>query len=149
MISIQQVMTADHKRCDELYVIAEQSVANNDWDMAQTQVSEFIENLLAHFHHEENILFPAFEDATGMRHGPTQMMRHEHDQMKLLAAELKSALESRNQDRFLGVSETLMIFMQQHNMKEEQILYPMIDSDCADRAEELTQAIAPKESGVA
>ena len=149
MISIQQVMTADHKKCDELYVIAEQSVANNDWDIAQQQVSDFAENLLAHFQHEENILFPAFEDVTGMRHGPTEMMRHEHDQMKLLVAELKTALENKNQDRYLGVSETLMIFMQQHNMKEEQILYPMIDSDCADRAEELTEAIFPKEKSVA
>lgn len=141
MISIQQVMTADHKKCDKLYVEAEASVANNNWDAAEQQASEFIENLLAHFNHEEHILFPAFEDATGMRHGPTEMMRHEHDQIKLLLVELETSLKDKNQDRYLGLSETLMIFMQQHNMKEEQILYPMIDSDCADRAEELTKDI--------
>jgi len=145
MISIQQVMTADHRKCDQFYVSAEAAVAKKNWDAAQQQLSVFIENLLAHFNHEENILFPAFEDASGMRHGPTEMMRHEHDQMKSLLIELEISLKNKNQDRYIGLSETLMIFMQQHNMKEEQILYPMIDSDCSDRAEELTQNILSKD----
>ncbi len=39
-----------------------------------------------------------------------------------------------NQDtgRYLGFSETLLIMMQQHNLKEESILYPMADSVLAD-----------------
>ncbi len=141
MISIQQVMAADHKKCDQQFVIAEQSVADNNWEVAEEQVNLFIGSLLAHFDHEENVLFPAFEETTGMRNGPTQMMRYEHDQMKALLVELEAALNNKNQERYLGLSETLMIFMQQHNMKEEQILYPMIDSDCGDRAEELTRNI--------
>ncbi len=149
MVSIQRVMTADHKKCDELFISAEQFVANNNWDAAQQQAEQFIRHLLAHFQHEENILFPAFEETTGMRNGPTQMMRHEHDQMKSLVVELELALKSKNQDRYLGLSESLMIFMQQHNMKEEQILYPMIDEDCADRAEELTRDIVSTESSAA
>jgi len=28
---------------------------------------------------------------------------------------------------FLGLAETLMLLMQQHNMKEEQVLYRMMD----------------------
>lgn len=144
MISIRDVMTTDHKRCDALYAKAELYVSNNDWENAQIYVSDFIESLLSHFTHEEDTLFPAFEDATGMRHGPTEMMRHEHEQMRALVTELGKALEGKNRDRYIGLSETLLIYMQQHNMKEEQMLYPMIETDCADRAEELTRDITSK-----
>ena len=33
----------------------------------------------------------------------------------------------RSKNHFFGVSESLMMLMQQHNMKEEQMLYKMAD----------------------
>jgi hemerythrin-like domain-containing protein len=33
-----------------------------------------------------------------------------------------------DQEQYLGLAETLLILMQQHNAKEEQILYPMSDN---------------------
>ena len=141
MNSVQNVMSHDHKRCDEIFTRAEQLVADNDWQQAEPVISAFNESLLAHFKHEENILFPAFEATTGMTGGPTKMMRHEHGQMRELLDEMLKAAEQQNQQRFLGLAETLFIFMQQHNMKEEQILYPMIDKECGDRAQELTQDV--------
>ncbi|MCW9048456.1 MAG: hemerythrin domain-containing protein [Gammaproteobacteria bacterium] len=146
MISISDVMTADHKLCDDFYASAELYVSKNDWDQANSATKEFINCMLFHFQHEEEVLFPEFEEVSGMRHGPTEMMRHEHEQMKSLITELEKALQSKNQDRYLGLSETLLIYMQQHNMKEEQILYPMIDRDCAENSEQLTKAIRDKSS---
>ncbi len=146
MISIKDVMTSDHKRCDELFAQAEMYISEDNWQQAEKVAADFIESLLAHFSHEEEILFPAFEEVSGMRHGPTEMMCHEHEQMRAFAIELKVALENKNQDRYLGLSETLLIYMQQHNMKEEQILYTMIDSDCADMADELTKVIRDKQN---
>ncbi len=70
-------------------------------------------------------MFLEFETKTGMTQGPTQMMRHEHTQMRALMQDMLKALESGNKDKFFGYSETLMILLQQHNMKEEQMLYPM------------------------
>lgn len=149
MISINEVMTADHKLCDDLYVSAESFVSKNDWDQANSAAKNFINCLLFHFQHEEEVLFPEFEEISGMRHGPTEMMRHEHNEMKSLITELEKSLESKNQDRYLGLSETLLIYMQQHNMKEEQILYPMIDNDCAENSEQLTKAIRDKSNRAA
>lgn len=143
-ISIRDVMTADHKSCDELFASAELSVSKKDWNQATIVANEFVACLLFHFQHEEETLFPEFEEISGMRHGPTEMMRQEHEQMKSLVAELEKSLESKNMDRYLGLSETLLIYMQQHNMKEEQILYPMIDRDCAENSTQLTQAIRDK-----
>ena len=37
------------------------------------------------------------------------------------------AVENRDKENYLGLSETLMMLMQQHNMKEEQVLYRMMD----------------------
>ena len=145
-ISIRDVMTADHKLCDELFVNAELYVSKKDWAQANTAANEFIACLLYHFKHEEEILFPEFEEISGMRHGPTEMMRHEHEQMKSLVTELEKSLDNKNMDRYMGLSETLLIYMQQHNMKEEQILYPMIDSDCAENSKYLTQSIRDKNS---
>jgi len=72
-------------------------------------------------------MFLEFEQKTGMTQGPTQMMRHEHTQMRALMKDLLDAIDENNTDKFFGTSETLMILMQQHNMKEEQMLYAMCD----------------------
>ena len=37
------------------------------------------------------------------------------------------AIEAKNQQKALGFGETFMIMTQQHNMKEEQILYTMAE----------------------
>ena len=55
------------------------------------------------------------------------MMRMEHEQMRALVNEVNKAAADKDSDQFLALTETLMMTMQQHNMKEEQMLYPMID----------------------
>jgi DUF438 domain-containing protein len=55
-------------------------------------------------------------------------MRGEHRQMRDLLAQMKLALDERDGEGFGGAAETLLIMMQQHNMKEENILYPMCDN---------------------
>jgi iron-sulfur cluster repair protein YtfE (RIC family) len=120
-------MSAHHKECDELFVKSEEVIANGDWENGLKLWNDFAIELEKHFSREENILFPEFETVTGSVGGPTQMMRMEHEQMRSLISEINKAGESRDTDQFLGLTETLMITMQQHNMKEEQILYPMTD----------------------
>ena len=66
--------------------------------------------------------------------GPTEMMRMEHDQMRVLFAEMRDALEKKKNDDYLGIADTLLILMQQHNIKEEQILYNMMDQRLSEDA---------------
>jgi hemerythrin-like domain-containing protein len=54
-------------------------------------------------------------------------MRLEHEQVRLLIENLKVMIENKDRDGILGEAETLLVMMQQHNAKEEQILYPMMD----------------------
>ena len=127
MSQITPFMTEDHRRCDALFAQAEAAVAQGDLSSGRNCFSAFSSALLHHFAMEEQVLFPAFEEKTGMRMGPTRVMLMEHEQMRGLLAELSSALSAGDAEEYLGQAETLMILMQQHNMKEEQMLYPMSD----------------------
>ena len=55
-------------------------------------------------------------------------MRGEHADMRNTLAQLRAAVQDRDADEFAGEAETLLIMMQQHNMKEESVIYPMLDS---------------------
>lgn len=122
-----QILPPHHRHCDDLFAAAEEAARRRDWDTAQAAFARFNAQMLAHFTAEEDLLFPAFEDATGMSGGPTEMMRYEHGQMRDLLEELGEACRTRNGDAYSGTAETLLMLMQQHNMKEENILYPMCD----------------------
>ena len=145
MTNLTQPLHDHHKHCDELFAAAEADAHGNKWDSCEDALTRFREELEAHFCTEEQVLFPAFETATGMAGGPTQMMRFEHAQMRDLIGQLSAALTTRDRDAFAGTAETLLIMMQQHNMKEENILYPMCDrslpSDTVDVAGALKQRL--------
>jgi iron-sulfur cluster repair protein YtfE (RIC family) len=126
-----------HKHCDDLFADAEAAVATKDWLRARPLVAGFRNELETHFRTEEEVLFPAFEATTGMAGGPTQMMRFEHAQMRDLMDQMAGALTVEDAASFAGVAETLLIFMQQHNMKEENILYPMCDRSLGAQADTL------------
>lgn len=132
MTSIPEFMTTKHRECDEFFTDAEAAVATADWALAATKWQSFASELSTHFTQEEETLFPKFEQATGMTAGPTQVMRMEHQQMRALVQDLDNALAAKNKDEYLGLSETLMVMMQQHNMKEEMMLYPMMEQNIAD-----------------
>lgn len=132
METISSFLTQDHRACDEEFANMENSVASGDWVDANSKLVKFSTDLLHHFDMEEKVMFSAFENKTGMTQGPTAMMRMEHDQMRVLLEDLKADVNATNKDHFFGVSESLMMLMQQHNMKEEQMLYAMADSHLGD-----------------
>lgn len=121
-----------HRHCDDLFADAEAAANSNDWPCCTEAFGRFTTELESHFTAEEQILFPAFEDAMGMSGGPTQVMRMEHGQMRGLLEQMAEALQSRRSGQFCSAGETLLILMQQHNFKEENILYPMCDQRLAE-----------------
>ena len=137
MSTIRSFMTDDHRRCDDLFADAEQAVARKNPAAAKAAFDHFRIATLAHFAAEEQTLFPTFEAKTGMTMGPTQVMRMEHTQMRALMDDAATALSRGDADDYLGLTETLLIMMQQHNMKEENILYPMCDQQLAAETPEL------------
>jgi hemerythrin-like domain-containing protein len=127
MSTILEFLGSDHRACDDLFASAEAAAAQKNWDSARSLFGQFQAAMAHHLAMEENVLFPAFESRTGMSSGPTQVMRMEHVQMRDLMQEMANAVAAGNQDSYLGLSETLNMLMQQHNLKEENMLYPMSD----------------------
>ena len=124
MSSIKDYLTNDHRKCDEIFAQMEDKASNSLSD-AKEIAQEFVNDMERHFQMEERVMFLEFENKTGMTQGPTAMMRQEHSQMRNLMSQLLEAIENDDKDKFFGLSETLMILLQQHNMKEEQMLYSM------------------------
>lgn len=127
MTTLHELLSAHHTTCDDLFADAEAAASDGDWASCRRQVERFAQALTKHFSAEEEILFPSYEAATGMSAGPTAVMRSEHAQMRTLVDALQNAAGSEDADAYFGASETLLIFMEQHNRKEEGILYPMCD----------------------
>jgi iron-sulfur cluster repair protein YtfE (RIC family) len=127
MDSLCTPLAAHHTLCDEAWAEAERAALEGDWGGAAASLRGFILGMAAHLGAEETLLFPAFEQATGIRAGPTEMMRMEHDHLRGLFERLEAAVIRRDAGAFAGAGETMLILMQQHNLKEERMLYPMCD----------------------
>ncbi|HZV55829.1 MAG TPA: hemerythrin domain-containing protein [Rhodocyclaceae bacterium] len=127
MISLTQPLHDHHKHCDDLFADAEEAAHNRRWPECLQAFQRFRGELEAHFATEEQMLFPAFEAASGIVAGPSQVMRFEHAQMRDLLGQMEQAVAGQDARSFSGSAETLLVLMQQHNMKEENILYPMCE----------------------
>lgn len=120
-------MTADHRACDEAWSTVEELAGAEDALGAGRAFAAFERALRRHLDMEEHVLFPAFEAATGMRGGPTAVMRMEHDQMRGVLDQMGQALGNQDLGALLDAGDTLLMLIQQHNVKEEGMLYPMIE----------------------
>ena len=99
MSNIKDFMTQDHRDCDEVFSQMEEAVANKSGD-AVAKFEEFYDALTNRFKMEEMVLFPMFEQKTGMSQGPTQVMVMEHEQMRELLSKMQTAVEANDNDKF-------------------------------------------------
>jgi iron-sulfur cluster repair protein YtfE (RIC family) len=141
MVVLTDPLLHHHKHCDDLFATAEAEALGGNWPRAGESLACFQAEIERHFRTEEELLFPAFEAETGMCLGPTQMMRLEHAQMRELIGQMQAGLSHQDREGFGGAAETLLILMQQHNIKEENILYPMCDRSLATQANTLGQQL--------
>ncbi|MDP1682322.1 MAG: hemerythrin domain-containing protein [Burkholderiales bacterium] len=137
MDRISSYLAPDHRHCDDYFSAAEEAALQGEWEAAAAQFNQFILAMQHHFVKEETVLFPAFEQCTRNARGPTEVMRMEHTQMRGLFQDLQQALASRDANAYAGAAETLLILMQQHNLKEEQMLYRMCDQMLAQESADL------------
>jgi len=136
MKTIAEHMTADHKACDNEFAVAEEAALSDNWGEAEAAFNTFRDDMMRHFRMEEEVLFPALVSAGGPS-GPVHIMRMEHTQIKGLLEQMAAAVTQKNAQEYGGLSETLLIAMQQHNNKEENILYPIADQILANERETL------------
>jgi iron-sulfur cluster repair protein YtfE (RIC family) len=127
--SITGILTREHRRLDELWNQARSAFEGDAPGGARARMEAFGTALRDHIRDEEEILFPAFEERTGMSGGgPTMVMRMEHREMETHLDAIMVALEEGGD--LAGVVERASEFfalLDSHDQKEERMLYPMMD----------------------
>ena len=127
----EQTITAlyekDHDRLDELFKTFQTS-KRSDFAKAKEAFKEFKVGLQRHIVWEEELLFPMWEEKTGMiEDGPTPVMRFEHEQIKKLLEAIHQKVEQQNLESDQE-EQALLNLLGSHNRKEEKALYPAIDN---------------------
>ena len=141
--SIRATFSEDHHRCDELWTQVERAADAGNRDEAQRAWQAFRDAMERHFRMEEEIVFPAFESATGMLAGPTAVMRSEHAQMRQLMERMDAAAGAGDLSALADHGDTLLMIIQQHNVKEEGMLYPMADRALGPQMADLGERLRP------
>ena len=115
----------DHSRLDALLesfqVLKRQQVSK-----AKETFREFKLGLERHIRWEEDLLFPLWEEKTGMSDGPTAVMRHEHRRIEEQLKAIDRNVEAEKMDD-AQPEQALIALLGAHNLKEERVLYPAID----------------------
>lgn len=146
MENISSTLGREHRHCDDLLAATENAVQRGDWRAARQHFDDFVRHLRDHLGKEEEVLFPAIERKTGSSQGPTQVMRMEHEDMRGQLHSMAEDLDRKDGGHFLGLAETLLLLIQQHNLKEEGILYPLADQALADELEEVLARLAARKA---
>ena len=124
---IGEALGWDHDRLDALERKAFECLAAGDATGSRAAWGEFVVGLMRHIRFEEEILFPAFEEAFGVlpEAGPTAVMRAEHREIEAILEALGRALAGDGDPAALR--EDLHRVLGGHNLKEERVLYPSVD----------------------
>jgi hemerythrin-like domain-containing protein len=125
---VTEALGWDHDRLEELEARAFEARGNGDFAAARARFGEFAHGLERHIRFEEQILFPAFEERSGIQPeaGPTAVMRAEHREIENLLQAIVAAIGD-PASRADGLRQDLPAVLALHNMKEEQVVYPDTD----------------------
>jgi uncharacterized protein (DUF2249 family)/hemerythrin-like domain-containing protein len=125
---VNESFSWDHDRLDALEAAAFEKRCAGDLEAARDLYSAFAAGLRRHIGVEEQILFPAFEERAGMppTEGPTAVMRAEHREIEDLLAKIEGAIGEAGPS-VETLRRSLHMVLEDHNLKEEQVLYPVTD----------------------
>lgn len=141
--SLADFFTQDHRDCDARWADVEELLDTLDIESARPAWQKFDAGMRRHLAMEEEVLFPAFDLRSGMAGGgPVAMMKMEHQQMRGLLDQIGEAMANGDAREALDIGDTLLMLIQQHNVKEEGMLYPMAENMLAQEWAELGVRLA-------
>ncbi|MBI5885616.1 MAG: DUF2249 domain-containing protein [Deltaproteobacteria bacterium] len=127
--TVTEFLQTDHKRLDDIYSRYQEALKAAKWQEAVETWGEFSHGLKRHIRIEEELLFPTFEEKTGMKDaGPTFVMKMEHVDIKELLDQIAASTQAQNERGASDTAYRLTNILTDHNMKEEHILYPESDA---------------------
>ena len=128
----------DHRSCDDLWSRVEAAADAGDAGATSAAWGAFAAAMERHFRWEEEVLFPAIDAVAGFGGGgPIYVMKLEHEQMRGVLGVMTQAAAAGQWEDVVDHGDTLLMLVQQHNAKEENVLYPMADRFVGDQWAEL------------
>jgi uncharacterized protein (DUF2249 family)/hemerythrin-like domain-containing protein len=125
--AVREFLGDDHRRLDAILREAARLAHAGSFTEAFASFAEFRCGLERHIEMEEHILFPAFEEVTGMRGGPTAVMHEEHLEILRLLNVMGTSLRAEDLAGLLDAVRGFATVIEEHNAKEEGVLYPTVD----------------------
>ena len=135
------IMSDHHAWCDARVVAVAADIGRSAWTEARTHAAMVRHALEWHIDAEETTLFPAFEAATGNTHGPTEVMRREHQRIRAFFDACDEAIDKRLAPAAADAIAQLQTLLSQHNIKEERILYPWCEQALGERVDTLVDEL--------
>ena len=136
----------DHRDCDSRWADVEELLDANDIELAQAAWQKYDSSMRRHIAMEEEVLFPAFDAKSGMAgSGPVAVMKMEHRQMEGLLEQISEAVKAGHAEDAMDLGDTLLMLIQQHNVKEEGMLYPAAENLLAGDWDSLSKVLAEYE----
>ena len=124
--TVSQYFTKHHDELDDSFK-SFQTQKYQNYGKAKDAFKRFKAGLEQHILWEEQLLFPLWEEKTGMTdNGPTFVMRGEHRHIGQRLEALLQKVQNENPDT-AAEEEALTVLLRAHNMKEERVLYPSLD----------------------
>jgi hypothetical protein len=146
-MAIVDFLAAEHRQCDEIFTIAEEAAHTGDLASCRSRFQQFQAAMEQHFQKgRSRCCFRPLRKPPATPWGrPGHAAGASADAGNL--GGMATALANGDLEDYLGQAETLLILMQQHNIKEEQMLYPMSDRFLGSVADGVIQAHAGISSG--
>ncbi len=124
--SVARFLETDHSRLQTILLDVERLVFEDEFPVASRRCAEFICGFRHHLRMEEDVLLPLMA-RLGRNPEVVSELQHEHREICRVVAELERAIRTSDRGRFVAVERTLERILSAHNVREEQVLHPMVD----------------------
>ena len=126
MLGVASRLAEHHRRCDELFAAAREAANADDWILLTARVAALREALLAHFRHEEERIFPIYEETSG-EEGATEALCAQHDDMRAALWTLATFSAEADPQRYCAELAELRSAFESHAADEERRMYPVFE----------------------
>jgi len=126
MLVTSKTLAEHHRRCDELFAAARAAAEGADWRGLVPRMNELREAVLAHFRHEEERIFPLYEETSG-KEGATEGLSSQHDDMRASFWLLATWSPETDRERYCTELAELQAAFDAHAADEEARMYPVFE----------------------
>jgi len=126
MPGVASRLAEHHRHCDGLFAAAAEAASAADWALLTARVAALREALLAHFRHEEERIFPIYEETSG-EEGATEALCAQHDDMRAALWVLATYPAGADPQRYCAEFADLRAAFDVHAADEERRMYPVFE----------------------